>query len=175
MKYPPIQVVNRADEPVGGASLQEIQEQSLLHRIVYVVVESPDSQLLLQKRSPEVGSYQNCWDMSAGGHVDEGETYLVAAGRELQEELGLAGFELEEIDSYYDEITPRPGILLKRFCRVYKIEIPSDTPIKFEPEEITEIRWFAIAEVEKLITDQPDTVAPGLVTYIKWRRDHADH
>lgn len=175
MKYPPIQVVNQSDEPVRGASLQEIEEQSLPHRIVYVVVESPDGRLLLQKRSPKVGVYQNCWDMSAGGHVDEGETYLVAAQRELQEELGLTGFDLKEIDSYYDEITPRPEILLKRFCKVYKTSIPDDTPIKPEPAEITETRLFTIDQIDRLIANQPETVAPGLVTYLKRCYNHANH
>jgi len=172
--YPPIQVVNQADEPVRGAPLKEIYEQSLPHRIVYIACEDPGGKILLQKRGPNMATYANCWDISAAGHVDEGETYLVAARREVREELGLAGFELREIDSYYDEIKP-DGLLLKRFCKVYKIAVPGNVTLKPDPEEVVETCWLSFQEAEDLLAGHPDQIAAGLLLYIERRRAHESH
>src|SRR3954468_24269501 len=99
MSYPPIQVVNEQDQPLGGAPLDKIHAEGLRHRVVVIFVEDDTGQLLLQKRGPHVATHANRWDVSSAGHVDEGEDYLTAAKRELSEELGLQGVELNEVDS----------------------------------------------------------------------------
>ncbi len=57
--------------------------------------------MLLQKRSAHVRSGAGKWDDSVAGHVDEGETYLEAATRELAEEIGVVNTDLEEVGYYY--------------------------------------------------------------------------
>jgi 8-oxo-dGTP pyrophosphatase MutT (NUDIX family) len=43
---------------------------------------------LLQQRGPEARDHQGTWDLSASGGIEEGETPLQAATRELAEEIG---------------------------------------------------------------------------------------
>lgn len=70
MSYIPIQIVDEDDQPLGPASKHEAWEKGLLHRIVSILVENKDGQLLLQKRGPLVAISPDIWDSSAAGHVD---------------------------------------------------------------------------------------------------------
>jgi isopentenyldiphosphate isomerase len=157
--HPPIQVVNEQDEPVGGLPIAEVYERGLIHRVIHIIVEDQDGNILLQKRSANMVNDANLWDISVGGHVDEGEDYLVTAKRELHEELGLKNLDLIELDHQYKEprIDDRQA---KRFVKVYKTRIAHDTPITFPPDEISAIQWMTLNKIKHLIATQP--VATGL-------------
>jgi isopentenyldiphosphate isomerase len=165
-QHPPIQIVDENDQPLRGGSMDEAHQQGLIHRIVYIFVEDEAGRVLLQKRSPHVVVFQNVWDVSAAGHVDAGEDYLTAAKRELQEELGISGFELQEIDYYYNQKTI-DGRQLNRFCKVYKVQVPSDTQFKPAPHEVSEIRWLTVPGIIRLLTEHPEDAADGLVEYFE--------
>jgi isopentenyldiphosphate isomerase len=162
----PIQIVDKNDKPIGGADMLEAYDKSLIHRIIYVFVVNPAGNVLLQKRSAMVTNSPNTWDISVGGHVDEGESYLEAAKRELQEELGLIGLDLQEIKSLYHEIDVH-GRHLKRFNKIYKVEIVHNHPIKYEPFEITEIKWFNRRDIAKLLKHHPEQAASGLINFFE--------
>ncbi len=166
LHHPPIMVVNQDDVPIGSASLDEIHQQGLLHRIVFVIVKDHAGKILLQRRSEYVATYQNCWDVSAAGHVDEGEDYLPAAKRELGEELGLSGLDLEEIGAYegYRKLDNRT---FHQFNRFYSVVISSNTPLHPNPLEVTNTKWFTGRQVRQLTRDHPDQVTNGLCDAIE--------
>ncbi len=136
-----IQIVDEDDKPVRGASIDEAQQQGLIHRIARVMIEDSEGNVLLQKRRENKRTYPGCWDNSAAGHVDEGETYETAATRELAEEMGITGFPLEEV-SYYRTNRSFQGRKLNRFNKIYKAVIPAHTSITIEPEEVAEAKWL---------------------------------
>jgi isopentenyldiphosphate isomerase len=100
MNYAPVVIVDEEDRVIGAAPLKEVWKKGWMHRIVRIMVEDTDGRVLLQKRSKHMELFPECWDHSAAGHVDEGDSYEQAAERELQEELGISGFDLKEI-AYY--------------------------------------------------------------------------
>lgn len=169
-EYPPIQVVDKDDKPLRGAGLQEIHQQGLIHRIVYILVEDKSGKILLQRRGANVATYPNHWDVAAAGHVDEGENYETAAARELAEELGLSGHKLKEVDRFYSE-TKHDGLIRNRFCRVYRVVIPENTELKVEPEEISEVRWFTRRELKTFLEKHTDQLALGLQQTIERHYD----
>ncbi|PWA76984.1 nudix hydrolase [Artemisia annua] len=60
------------------------------HRAVHVwIFAESTQQLLLQKRADFKDSWPGLWDISNAGHVSAGDTSLITARRELQEELGV--------------------------------------------------------------------------------------
>jgi isopentenyldiphosphate isomerase len=77
--YPPIQIVDVDDKPTGGASMADAYSKGLIFRVVYILVQDESGRILLQKRAPKVATFANCWDISAAGHVDEGESYEFSA------------------------------------------------------------------------------------------------
>jgi 16S rRNA (adenine1518-N6/adenine1519-N6)-dimethyltransferase len=172
-EYPPIQVVDENDRPLRGAPMDEVHKDGLLHRIVIVILKDPEGRVLLQKRGPHVSTNPNTWDASAAGHVDEGEDYLTAALRELEEEVGVKGIELKEA-AYYKSEDRFEWRKLNRFRKIYTAVIPSDTPIKFNPEEITEVRWFSLDELYDLVENHPSEIVSDFIDVLE-RLDDANH
>lgn len=165
-KYPPIQIVDDNDQPIGGASMAEAYAQGLKHRVVIIFVQNESGQLLLQKRGPGVATYANCWDVSAAGHVDEGEDYLTAAKRELQEELGITGYPLEQLESMYAETFFDDGRQVKRFRTAYKVLVPSDIALQSAADEVSDLRWMAVPELKRFIAEHPSAVHADLESLV---------
>ncbi|HEY5153013.1 MAG TPA: NUDIX domain-containing protein [Candidatus Saccharimonadales bacterium] len=155
MNYPPLQTFNDNDEPIGQASLREIHDQGLLHRVILVVLRDPDGKILLQRRGPNVATNANRWDVSAAGHVDAGEHYKEAATRELSEELGVDNVELSEL-AYYRTYAVLKGKKLNRFVKIYTATVPADTRFTINPEEVIEVKWFDPDELKVLVSKNPE-------------------
>jgi ADP-ribose pyrophosphatase YjhB (NUDIX family) len=80
--------IDRPDAELGQgpfvARFQEVHEQGYLHDTVVVLAVTPDGRTVLQHRVDK-----NQYDVGASGHVDVGESPLMAASRELKEDLGI--------------------------------------------------------------------------------------
>jgi len=157
----PIQIVDEHDKPISSATKQEAWAQGLVHRAVRVMIEDGKGNVLVQKRADGKELFPGCWDTSAAGHVDAGETYEQAMERELAEELGLTNQPLKKQGDYYIDETWK-GRRMKKFCRSYKLVQPDLPPLSLPPEEVSEVRWMSIQEVKQLIADHPDHVSDGL-------------
>lgn len=155
-----VDVVDEDDKVIGKALIQEVRSKGLIHRIARVMVENPQGQILLQKRTQKL-LWPNCWDNSAAGHVDAGEDYITAARRELFEEIGIENAELKEVGNYFTDVVVGPDIL-KRFNQLYKVVIDF-TPTNLEESEVSEVKWFDIEDVKKLMQEHPEQVTDGLV------------
>lgn len=155
-----IQIVDEQDKPTGQATKQEAWAQGLRHRIVRIMLENDQGEILIQHRSPTKDIFPNCWDNSAAGHVDAGEDYLTAAIRELKEELGIETTQLKEIGDYASDETWW-GHRFKRFTRVYRLQHYT-TPTELEKGKVDGVRWMPVDELKKLVKEHPNEVADGL-------------
>lgn len=162
----PIQIVDENDEPISSASIREALKEGLIHRIVRVMVEDADGNILLQKRTEGIELYPGRWDNSAAGHVDVEESYEVAARRELAEEIGLQTTKLREV-GYYRHVSYFDQYKLNRFTKVYKVIVPSDTEFIIQPEEVSMVQWFTLAEVKQLVSGEPEKVTDGVTDVLK--------
>lgn len=162
MGYPPVIIVDEQDKPTGLAMLAEVWEKGLPHRVVRIMVEDGQGNVLLQRRSPHMVIFPNMWDTSAAGHVDEGMTYDKAALQEAAEELGVRHVGLAEIGSLYTEM--RYGWrIMKQFSKVYRLKYTNGLPITSDEHEVSELRWFSIDEVKHLAQNHPEQLTPPLV------------
>ena len=81
-------IVNIKDEVMGRASRFETHEKGYFHRAIHVFVRKDEKTWFLQRRSAKKDLDPLLWTTTCSGHVDAGESYLMAA-RECKEELGL--------------------------------------------------------------------------------------
>lgn len=153
MKYPPVVIVDANDKVVGTAMLRDAKKQGLLFRVVAIVVADEQGRILLQKRSSHVDIDPNTWDISAGGHVDEGQTYDIAAAKELQEELGIADLQPKLFAKEFMDVF---------FLQLYRLTIPADTELHPSAAEVTDTRWLTAKELQALVHDHPEQCAEFL-------------
>lgn len=147
------EIVNEQDEVIGTRPRQEVHDRALLHRAVHILVFNRQGELLLQKRSAEKDREPGKWDSSAAGHLEPGETYAAAAGRETEEELGIR-----------PELTPVGKIRAcsktgQEFVEVFRGE--HDGPYVLPPSEIEDTLFFPLTFIRDWLAARPSDFAPG--------------
>jgi len=132
-----------------------------------VMLKNKEGKYLLQKRSEEMLNWPGYWDHTAAGHVDDGESPEAAAYRELREETGIDDAQIMHIAEYYSAYE-QPGRDLptsKSYNHVYygKYDI-EESAVKFDPGEVSEVKWFTVSEIRKLAQDS--LVTDGIMALI---------
>ncbi|HKK01791.1 MAG TPA: NUDIX domain-containing protein [Desulfuromonadales bacterium] len=139
------EIVDENDRVIGQAPRSRCHgDPSLVHQVAHVLVFNGRGELLLQKRSLNKDIQPGRWDTSVGGHLDPGEDYLAAACREMNEELGVSGIALTYL--YASRIrnaieSENVATYLARY----------DGEIRFDPDEIDEIRFWKTDEIESAL------------------------
>lgn len=149
-------VVDFRDEVVRQETRSDVHRLGLLHRAIHVFVFNSAGQLYLQRRSMLKDSAPGKWVSSCSGHVDAGETYDAAAVRELSEEIGLRGVELELL--FKADPCEQTG---REFVQVYRGE--SDGPFTLDPSEISEGKWVNMDELADWLEQSPRDFAWSFV------------
>ena len=147
-------VVDQHDRVIGQAARPAVHARRLLHRAVHILLFNNHQELLVQKRSNGKDMYPGCYDSSASGHLQAGESYDAAAVRETQEELGV----------------PLPAVACQQrfklaagaetdweFVGVYTG--PSDRPVQPNPAEVESVHALSRAQIESLMAAQPELFA----------------
>ena len=166
MAHPPVVIADEDDNVVGEAMLDDARSRGLIYRVVFVAAMRSDGSVLLQKRAPHMMLYPNCWDISAGGHVDDGHSYEDAAGLELAEEIGVHGGELHEVAHFYTEEPLWGGIASRRYVKMYEVRLEK-LPELLDPNEVLCVRWFTPDAIRKLMANHPEQIAEGLHHFVE--------
>jgi 8-oxo-dGTP diphosphatase len=133
-----------------------------------VVFNSQTEQLhvLLIQRAQE--PFQGAWALP-GGFVDMDESLEEAAGRELAEETGLEGVNLEQLQTYGDpNRDPRGRVISVAYCAFLASE---QTVSIQEGSDASQARWFPMDELPNLAFDHSKILADAL----NWVKDRIDY
>ena len=110
---------------------------------LYRLNENGDVELLWQKRSSEVDRYPGDYDISAGGHINLGESIVEGAIRECREEIGV---DIVAEDLRF--VTMRP-FNKNRFAWVFLVDWSDrECSFHFNDREVSEVKWVALDEVD---------------------------
>ncbi len=117
------------------------------HTVIHVCIFNSNNEMLIQQRQPFKRGWSDLWDLSVGGSAVAGESSLLAATREVKEELGLdICFEGE-----------RPAFTVQfsfGFDDVYYIDKDTDvTKLELQYQEVKQAKWAAKDEILKMIDD----------------------
>ncbi len=105
--------------------------------------EKGETELLWQQRSEKLSDFPGKWDVSAGGHVNLGETFADAAVREAREEIGI---EISVDD-----------LILVAFRRshnivnfIYLVDwTGKGEDFKFDDGEVAGAKWVSLSEMDE--------------------------
>lgn len=165
-----IQLVDENDTPLRGGTMDEAQLQGLWHRIVRVMVHDIESdRWLLQKVAPNPYYNGGLWNTTSSGHVDTGETYGEAGGRETEEEMGIKGMTLVEFDRYTTETTKRHAgkeRIYRRHNVTYIAEVGASEVALAPSDEVEETLWVSLEALRALRHQDNPPLTDGLIRFV---------
>eukprot|EP01118_Nematostelium_gracile_P002034 TRINITY_DN12131_c0_g1_i1.p1 TRINITY_DN12131_c0_g1~~TRINITY_DN12131_c0_g1_i1.p1 ORF type:complete len:187 (-),score=50.02 TRINITY_DN12131_c0_g1_i1:4-564(-) len=143
----------------------EVHKKGLWHRVVHLWIVNKKGELIIQKRSPQKESWPNKWDISAAGHCSAGDSSVVSAMREVEEELGYK-LELKEIEDAFlfsvkiESIQNGGAYINKEWVDLYLLEKEIDlSTLVLQESELTEVKWIHYRDlVTKLNENDQDFV-----------------
>jgi isopentenyldiphosphate isomerase len=139
------QLVDRQGCPTGEAPRYLCHgNPSLTHLVIHLHLFDADGRLYLQKRDRRKDTNPGLWDTSVGGHVSAGESVEAALLREAREELDVDASGARPLYGFLHE-----NAFESEYARCFSLVWTG--PVKPNPEEIEEGRFFTLAEVEAMV------------------------
>jgi len=154
---------DEAGRPTGLAPRDRVHATGLWHRSAHVFLFDPDGALYIQQRAAGKDLFPGRWDFSVGEHLQPGETYLAAALRGLQEELGVSGIALAPLGTVhvYRFDMPTAGIADHELQQAFHGSYAG--PLDPDAAEVAAVRSIALPELLAWITREPDAFTPWLI------------
>ena len=148
-------LVDLFDREVGHAEKITVHRQRQLHRAFSVFIINDKGEMLLQKRVNEKYHSGGLWANACCSHPTKGESIDVAAARRIKDELGIE-VKLHELFSfvYYHNFGE-----LSEFEYDHVLIGEYSGGIYPNPNEISELCWLKITELQTIIIEEPDSFA----------------
>lgn len=137
---------------------REVHKRGLWHRIIVVAIVNEKNEILLQQRSDNKDKNPGMWDISVTGHLSAGQDSLMAATREISEEVSVSlGYSVEVKDfrfmfSYRKEEKVSEEHYDRQYYDFFILRQNGLTAenIKFQNSEVQAIRFVSISELNEM-------------------------
>lgn len=144
----------------------EVHRVGDYHRTVNAWIFAESTQeLLLQRRADFKDSWPGMWDISSAGHISAGDSSLISAQRELQEELGinLPKDAFEFLFTFVQQNVINDGKFINNeFADVYLVTTLNPIPLEaftLQQTEVSAVKYIAYEEYKNLLAkDDPNFV-----------------
>jgi len=142
----------------------EIKRVIVQHRGSAVMMAVDQKRRILLVRQYRLPARSYLWELPAG-RLDEGETPLKAAKRELVEETGYKARTWKKLVSFY----PSPGYVSEKMSLFLATGLTAGKAQPMEDERI-ETRWFTAKEIEEAIHAGKIADAKTMIGFLMWKR-----
>jgi ADP-ribose pyrophosphatase len=142
----------------------EIKRVIVQHRGSAVMMAVDEKKRILLVRQYRLPARSYLWELPAG-RLDEGETPLKAAKRELVEETGYKARTWKTLVSFY----PSPGYVSEKMSLFLATGLTAGEAQPMEDERI-ETRWFTAREIEEAIHAGKIADAKTMIGFLMWKR-----
>jgi len=142
----------------------EIKRAIVQHPGSAVMMAVDDRKRILLVQQYRLPARKKLWELPAG-RLDEGETPLQAAKRELKEETGWRAKTWTKLVTFFAS----PGYVAEKMTIFLATDLKEGDAEPMEDERI-ETRWFPAREIERMILDGEIMDAKTMVGYFLWQR-----
>ncbi|MFZ3069625.1 MAG: NUDIX hydrolase [Anaerolineaceae bacterium] len=146
----------------NGAVIEQFRFLDFPHPAVTAIVENQQGEVIFC-RVYRYTTGTNEWELPAGG-VEEGESILEAAGREVLEESGYDSTGWELLYSFHPQNGSGNKVFHVVICKA--LEKVGD----FDPDEVSETHWFTPSEIEQMLKDRYFSDGFTLTALLLWLR-----
>lgn len=143
----------------------EIRRGIVQHRGSAVMMAVDDRRRILLVRQYRLPARQFLWELPAGS-LDEGETPLQGAKRELKEETGCRAKTWMKLVTFF----PSPGFVAEKMTIYLATDLTHGEAEPMDDERI-ETRWYAARDIEKMILAGQIVDAKTIIGYFLWKRN----
>jgi ADP-ribose pyrophosphatase len=150
---------DRAIDPDGFG----IKRMIVQHGGSAVMMPIDDKRRVLLVKQYRLPARRYMWELPAG-RIDERETPLQAAKRELVEETGLRAKKWAKLAEFY----PSPGFLAEKMT-IYTARELTQGESKPMDERI-ETQWYTAREIDRLIQAGKIIDAKTMIGFLRWQR-----
>ncbi len=161
-------LVDRQDRPLAVEEKLRAHQQALCHRAFSVFIFDKRAEtvnVLLQQRHPNKYHCGGLWSNACCGHPRPGEATAVAAERRLQEEMGMR-IALNEMGVFHYRAEFTNGLSENEMDHVFIGEYVGEV-ITPHPEEIMEIRWINLNDLQQDICNNTQYYTPWFAPALK--------
>ena len=139
-------VVDRSGRVVGAAPRSVVRRDNLPHLVVAVLLRDPAGRVYVHRRTDTKDVFPGLHDCFAAGGVQAGEDPADAARRELAEELGAGGVELEAVATgWYEDGSTRH--VWHSYLATY------DGEVVHQAEEVAWGTWMTVDDLRAHLAD----------------------
>jgi len=146
--------------------------EGIRHSAFLVMLFDGAGRLMLARRSPRKVLWPGFWDGTVAGHFHPGEDKDVALRKRVLEETSLACGSPKYLFKFAYAARYGDVGVENEVCEVHEAAVAPSGTIPLDPEEISEYRFVALADVEKDIAAGAPDLAPWLVLAIRKRGEH---
>ncbi len=152
-------LVDRKDNPLGFEDKEKCHDgEGILHRAFSIFIFNNEKELLIQQRSELKRLWPLYWSNTCCSHPRQNETIEESTKRRLEEELGISCdlkylYKFQYQANYGDEGSEN------ELCSVLIGKLKRKV-VKPNPEEINDIKWIGINDLEKDIRNNPQNYTP---------------
>jgi len=154
-----VALVDGAGAVSGSAPRSVMRRDNLRHAATGVLVRNPSGDIYVHRRTTTKDVYPGRYDFMAGGVIGAGENPRDAAVRELAEELGISGVELEALPEgdFADEHTD---------YHAYIYTCVWDGPVRHQLDEVDWGAWMAPSDLLVRLSDPAWSFVPDTATML---------
>jgi ADP-ribose pyrophosphatase len=151
------------NEAVDGTGWR-IKRSVVRHNGSAVMMAVDDKDRVMLVRQYRLPANRMMWELPAG-KVDDGETPLAAARRELAEETGLRAKKWKRLVHFY----PSPGFLEEAMTVYLAKDLAQGEADPMDDERI-ETRWFTKKELRAMIASNKIIDGKTMIGFLHWAR-----
>lgn len=143
----------------GTATFSEAHKTGLLHEVVccYFFRDTAEKEVLIAQRGLKMATNPGKWGVSAGGHVQSGQSLEDAMRMEIQEELfsgdPLPPLKLTYLGNFRSSDLPMNNEIVHLYKTYY------NGPFHIDPEEVAAVQWVTTETLEETLTTNPGMFA----------------
>ena len=169
-----VDIVDPTGTPTGETVLKsDAHREGYLHPTVHIWCYSNDGRVLLQKRGVFKSTFPMLWDVSVAGHIAAGEAPIIAALREIKEEIGLevAASQLKKIGLFHELHQHENGIIDSELHHVFLLLLsPENIELTPQPEEVEALEWWTLEHLRSQLetTQKKEVLVPHASSYYEF-------
>ncbi|GAA3552843.1 NUDIX hydrolase [Snuella lapsa] len=164
-----VDILDAHGSPTGRTCLKSVaHKRGYWHPCIHVWLYTKRGEVVIQKRVADKDTFPDLWDVSVAGHIGAGEVPLLAAQRELFEELGVdvKTGALEFIGNHTTDHMHNAMLIDREYHHVYITELTIPlSHLKLQAEEVSQIKLIAVDSLKKDLLD--DRLNKKYVPYTK--------